>query len=137
MQSENKSGSGGLRVFVQTAGGVLPVEGASGEIFGTDAEGGENGILYVLRSGRDGQTPAVNLPAPPRGLSMSPGDPMPYARYNITVRRDGYGTVQNIGVPVFDGVVSTQPVILVPLDAFETDRPEKIMEMPAGGNPLL
>ena len=43
----------------------------------------------------------------------------------------------NIGVPVFAGVVSTQPVTLIPLSEFEEDRPERILETPEGSNPLV
>jgi len=137
MQNESMPGQGRLRVVVNTAGGVLPVEGASVTVYGADAESGNTGILYALTSGRDGLTEVVTLSAPPRSRSMSPGDPMPYARYNIAVQREGYGTVRNIGVPVFDGIVSTQPVTLVPLSEFENDRPDRIVETPEGGNPLL
>ena len=67
----------------------------------------------------------------------SSANPAPFARYNVTVHKAGYGSVQNIGVPVFAGVVSTQPVTLIPLSEFEEDRPEQILETPEGSNPLV
>ena len=137
MQNKTMPGRGYLRVVVRTANGTLPVSDAEVLIYGSDEDSGNTGVLYSLRTGVDGRTVMVELPAPPRALSMTPGNPAPYARYNITVHRDGYGSVQNIGVPVFDGVVSTQPVTLIPLSEFEESRPERIVETPEGGNPLL
>ena len=121
---------------MRTADGVLPLRDAQVLIYGADPENDSTGVLYSLRTDGDGITPVVELPAPPRALSMTPGNPSSFARYNVTVHREGYGSVQNIGVPVFSGVVSTQPVTLVPLSEFETDRPELIQETPAGSDPL-
>ena len=45
--------------------------------------------------------------------------------------------MRNIGVPIFDGVLSTQRVTLIPLSEFETDREERIVESVPGQNPLL
>jgi hypothetical protein len=136
MQNETKPDTGYLQVVVRTADGVLPLRDAQVLIYDADPENDSTGVLYSLRTDGDGITPVVELAAPPRALSLTPGNPFSFARYNITVHREGYGSVQNIGVPVFSGVVSTQPVTLVPLSEFETDRPEQIRETPAGSDPL-
>lgn len=138
MNSTQNTGSGYLSVIVQTADGALPVPGASVTIYGTDAENGNTNLLYSLRTGGDGRTETVSLPAPPRALSMVPGNAAPYARYNIEVRRDGYAGVSNIGVPIFDGIVSTQPVALIPLGEFEAPgTTERFFETPSGESALL
>lgn len=137
MQNETMPGRGYLRVVVRTADGVLPLRDAEVLIYASDRENDNTGVLYSLRTDEDGRTEVVELDAPPRALSMTPGDPAPFARYNVTVHKEGYGSVQNIGVPVFAGVVSTQPVTLVPLSEFEEDRPEQILETPEGSNPLV
>ena len=122
MNQENKTGMGRLQVIVNTAGGSLPVADAAVTVYGADTENDNTGILYSLRTDISGLTEYVALAAP---------------RYNIAVHRDGYGTVRNIGVPVFDGVLSTQRVTLIPLSEFETDREERIVESVPGLNPLL
>ena len=137
MPNEVLPGSGYLRVVVRTAGGALPVANASVRIYASDEENEESGVLYVLLTDRDGRTETVVLATPPRALSMVPGNPRPFGRYNVTVQKEGYGNVQNIGVPVFDGIVSTQNVTLVPLSEFEASRPEIIVESGSGNNPLF
>jgi hypothetical protein len=113
------------------------IVGAQVSIFASDSENDATGILYSLRTDEDGLTPTVELAAPPRILSMTPGTAVPYGRYTVSVQKDGYGTVLNIGVPIFDGVVSNQSTTLIPLSEFETGREERIVETPAEGNPLL
>lgn len=138
MAEEQTPGMGYLRVAVRTAGGALPVPGASVSVYGSDAHNDNTGILYTLVTGEDGQTETVGLPAPARTLSLSPGSAAPYARYNIEIRRDGYAGVSDIGVPVFDGIVSTQPVALIPLGEFEKPGEfQRIYETPAGESALL
>lgn len=137
MQNGSMSGSGFIRVSVSTARGALPVRDARVLIYGADPANDNTGVLYSLQTDEDGRTEAAALPAPSRALSMQPGSAIPFARYNITVHRDGYGSVQNIGVPVFDGIVSTQPVNLIPLSEFEESRDEEIVETQAGQQPLL
>ncbi len=137
MNQENNPGKGRLLVIVNTAGGSLPVADAQVTVYGSDAENDDTGILYSLRTDTGGLTEYVELDAPSRSLSLTPGNPAPYARYNIAVHRDGFGTVRNIGVPIFDGVLSTQRVTLIPLSEFETDRAERIVESVPGENPLL
>ncbi|MBQ8747257.1 MAG: hypothetical protein IJZ08_05250 [Clostridia bacterium] len=132
------AGRGYLRVIVRKARETLPIEGAFVRIY--SGEAGEGSVLlYSLRTNEDGITDTVQLTAPPAALSMKPGDPAPYGVYNITVQKDGYGTVENVGVPIFDGVISTQPVQLIPLSEFRTDGESelRIFETPTGENPLL
>ena len=135
MNNQPTSAGGFLRVIVRTAGGSLPVEGASVDIYGSDRGNGNTGLLYSLETGIDGLTPPVELPAPPRAESLTPGTPTPFARYNVEIRKDGYNRVTNLGVPVFDGIVSTQPVLLLPtVSGDETG--EDIVESPETGNAL-
>ena len=135
MNSQPTAGNGFLRVIVRTAGGALPVEGASVDIYGSDPENGNTGLLYSLETGIDGLTPPVELPAPPRAESLTPGTPTPFARYNVEIRKDGYNRVTNLGVPVFDGIVSTQPVLLLPT-VLGDETGEDIVESPETGNAL-
>ncbi len=135
----SKRGQGYLRVLVRAGGGTIPISDAMVLVYGTDRAGGNTDVLFSLRTDEDGITATVPLAAPPAAESMTPGYPEPFGRYNVTVQKTGYGTVENINVPIFDGVVSTQPVGLVPLSEFETDADgiRKVYESPEGQNPLL
>ena len=135
MNNQPTAGNGFLRVIVRTAGGALPVEGAAVDIYGSDRGNGNTGLLYSLETGIDGLTPPVELPAPPRAESLTPGTPTPFARYNVEIRKDGYNRVTNLGVPVFDGIVSTQPVLLLPT-VLGDETGEDIVESPETGNAL-
>lgn len=133
------SGRGYLRVSVRAAREALPIPDALVLVTGSDRENDDTDAIYSLRTDEDGLTEVVELSAPSASLSMTPGNPKPYGVYNITVQKDGYGSVENVGVPIFDGIVSTQPVALVPLSEFETD-PEgerRTFGTPTAENPLL
>lgn len=111
---ENEQEYGNLIVKVTTARGVLPLEGAT--VLISDDEN-KNQILYSLRTGNDGLTPKVRLPAPPRSLSEAPstdGEKV-YASYNILTSMPGYYSVENVRAPIFSGITSFQTVDLVPV----------------------
>ncbi len=133
------TGEGFLQVQVWAGEEAIPIPDARVFIFGGDREGDGTGVLYSMRTDADGKTPVVPLLTPPASESMVPGSPAPFGRYNVTVQKEGYGTVENVGVPIFDGILSNQPVRLVPLSEFQTDREgvRRVYESPAGENPLL
>ena len=103
-------GSGGLVVQVTTASNAIPLEGASVTVRNEDG-----GVRYELRSGRDGRTARVALPAPPRTQSQRPFDGRPYAVYSIEVMLPGYENAFFVNVPVFDGITAIQQANLSPL----------------------
>lgn len=111
-------GQGWLQVRVTSARGAFPIEGAVVMVL-TDPNAGsgeQSSVIRTLRTDRSGLTETVPLPAPPRYLSQTPGSAKPYATYNISVSKEGYYDVEGLGIPVFDGVVSTQAVNLLPED---------------------
>ena len=101
---------GFIRVTVRTAGGAVPVERA----IVTVKDGGEN-LLAVFFTDESGNTPTLKVAAPPKANSEIPNsDGAAFYVYNIDTDKVGYGSVRNIGVPVFPGVTSVQPVELTP-----------------------
>ncbi len=124
---ENQTGTGYLKVRVTTVGRTIPISGAivkiteysreTTENAGNSADVGET--LYSLRTDESGLTQTVSLPAPPASDSMKPGDPLPYALYNVYVTYDGYYPVEGVGVPIFDNIVAVQPIMLIPLSEAE------------------
>ncbi len=106
------AGTGFLVVKVSTARGAIPLEGASVNIRGGDAQ--NSGIIYSLSTNRDGLTQKVSLPAPARGLSEVPGNVAPYALYNIDIFKEGYIDLSFTNVAVFDSITSIQPAVMIP-----------------------
>ncbi len=111
---ENSPG-GTLFAKVTAGRGTIPLEGVT--VYVRDYTGdSEGGILYTLKTNSNGITPSVFLPAPDKASSLSPGSTtLPYSEYVITVVKNGFNTVENVGVPIFDGIVSIQAVDMVPL----------------------
>ena len=112
-------GRGFLRIRVTEVNGSLPVENAIVNV-SDYSEDGEGEILYTLRTDSGGLTPTISLPAPAASASMKPGSVQPYALYNASVTSEGYYTVENVGIMIFDNVVAIQPVNLAPLSEEES-----------------
>ena len=114
------SGTGYLILHVTTAGGAIPLEGAKIDIKAYEPEessdlGTRGDTIASPISGADGNTVRIPLSAPPKSLSESPGNGIPYTRYSADVTLDGYYAQSYAGIPIFDGITSIQPVILIPL----------------------
>ncbi|MBQ8341763.1 MAG: hypothetical protein IJY22_05245 [Clostridia bacterium] len=105
-------GTGYLVVQVTTAGNAIPLEGAAVTVRQGEGEGK---VLYELRSGRDGRTDRMSLPAPPRAESQRPSVNRPYAVYSIEVVLPQYERAFYQNVPVFDGITAIQQANLVPV----------------------
>lgn len=111
--STNDREVGYLTVRVSTAGGAIPLENASVNIRGGSVD--DSSIIYSLLTDSDGLTKTVALSAPPRSASQSPQDKTPpYAVYNVDVYAKNYAPAFFHNVPVFSGINSVQPAILVP-----------------------
>ena len=97
-----EQGKGFITVNVRTAGGALPVEGASVTV--STSDGINSTVVAVMFTDSGGASEVISLPAPPRSESQSPGN-SPVCSCSVV----------NTNVPVFDGVTSVQQVFLVPL----------------------
>lgn len=115
MAENTASGMGKLVIQTTTARDTIPVEDVSVTV---SKPSGEQGVpptlLYSAQTDRSGLTPVFDLEAPPRTDSMQPGGKAPYARYNVQIAHPDYQPVSIADVTIFDGVVSTLPVFLVP-----------------------
>ena len=113
-QIQGNTATGFLTVRVTTAGGAIPVENASVNIFPSDKE--DSSVIFSLITNSDGITTTVPLPTPPRSASQTPQDTsQAYATYNISVSADGYTPAYFSNVPVFADIISVQPASLLPL----------------------
>lgn len=128
---------GYLVVNVSTARGAIPLSGASVTVMYDEPE--NSSILTVLTTDMNGKTGKIELPAPARALSESPGTVKPYATYTLQIEKDGYYTVTNTNVPVFAGVTSIQPIEMLPLAEYNsgTIYPRVGLEISEGTNQAL
>lgn len=122
---------GYLKIEVSSAFGALPVEGAVGTVSKVMSDG-QRYIIDTLTTDRSGISEVVALPAPDKELSESPGKPgaaIPYAEYDLEVKKEGFVPVVAKNLPIFDGILSLQPVSMKPLlDSEETSQPDEIVE---------
>lgn len=116
---EQSQGVGYLIVNVSTARGAIPLDGASVTVM-YDEENNTS-VFTVLTTDMSGKTPKIELPAPPRALSETPGNTRPYATYALQIDKDGYYRITNTGVPIFSGITSIQPVEMIPLAEYNPD----------------
>ena len=115
--TERTDGYGYMIVRVTTARGAIPLEGAIVSVnnYDPEFEGGRGDVIAVYNSGQSGLTERFPLPAPPRSLSMSPGNGKSYETYNLNVTYPGYYQKFYVNVPVFEGITAIQNVDMIPL----------------------
>ncbi len=112
---------GYIVITARSANEGFPIEGARVTI----SEAGEDeaaSVVAVTKTDSSGKTERIRVQTPPKYLSENPGatEP-PFASYNVVTEKDGYYTVTNVGMPVYPGVVSVQPVAMVPLEFAESE----------------
>jgi hypothetical protein len=139
---ENSLGATGyLLARVTTALGAIPLKDATVTIRNEKASnnGERGGVIKVVTTDLDGNTPRIALPAPPRANSTSPGASLPFASYSVDVEAQGYYRQFFTGVPVYEGITSIQPANLVPFaqNASPDRRPTDDTYFNENVNPLL
>ncbi len=101
------TGFGFITAVVTSLRGIYPVKNAEVTVF-TGNVGNEQ-IYDTYLTDESGKTPPFRLPTPPLNMSLSPDETaLPYARYNMRVKADGY--IENVfyNIPVFSGINSVQ-----------------------------
>ncbi len=106
--------AGSLRVSVVSSTGMIPVENATVVISFT---GDPDAPIETLTTDSSGQTPIVELPAPPLSLSQSPSDEQPYSEFNIKVTAEGYEQTLVSASEILPDQLSLQLVHLTPISA--------------------
>ena len=110
--TSNTEPVGYLIVKVSTARGAIPLADASVTVRSTEPDA--SGILFSLRTNRDGQTERITLSTPPISVSEAPSPSLPYATYDIDVQKDGYLPLSFENVPIFPSILSIQPAVMIP-----------------------
>lgn len=124
MNNNSSTGYGHMIVRVTTARGAIPLESATVTVHNYDPEfeNGRGDVIAVYTTNSSGLTERFSLPAPPRELSMSPGNGKSYETYNLSVTRPGYYQQYYTSVPVFEGITAIQNADMIPLpDNGQTD----------------
>ncbi len=128
------AGTGFLVVQVTTGNTAIPLAGA--QVTVSDTRNDSSDVLYELRTGNDGKTPRVALPAPARADSQRPSSVPPFSTYNISVVLQGYEQAIYNEVPIFDGIIAMQQADLIPVpenqypDGFTVKRPNLFENTP-------
>ena len=124
MNTNQEKGYGYMIVRVTTARGAIPLENAIVTVHNYDPEfeGGRGDVIAVYTTDPSGLTERFALPAPPRELSMTPGNGKSYETYNLSVTKEGYYQQYYANVPVFEGITAIQNADMIPLpDNGQTD----------------
>ena len=124
---EPGSSSGSIKISVVSSVGLIPVVNASVTITFT---GDPDSPLLELTTDSSGQTPTVELPAPPVELSLEPENEIqPYSEYNIEVNAEGYDSVLVSGSEILADQLSLQSIRMNPLEGGPDE--EQVVIIPA------
>ena len=122
----DNSSSGSIKINVVSSVELIPVVNATVTISYT---GDPNSPLMELTTDSSGQTPTVELPAPPVELSLEPENlEQPYSEFNIEVTAEGYDPVLVSGSEILAGELSLQPVRMNP--TVGSEQPERDVIIP-------
>ena len=111
IQTNNLVDRGQLKIQVTSRQRAVPIPNATIEISYT---GDPDSVLETVSTDENGQTPVVDLPAPPVEYSMSPSENQPYSEYNLKIHSDEYKPVTISGAQILSGVEGLQPVSMIP-----------------------
>ena len=119
--------AGTLKISIVSSIGLIPVDNA---VVSVSYTGDPETPLNALTTDSSGQTPVIELAAPPLELSLNPdADRQPYSEYNISVTADGYEPVYVSGSEILANELSLQIIRMNPLASTEED--EKVVFIPA------
>ncbi|MFQ9715521.1 MAG: peptidoglycan-binding protein [Blautia sp.] len=116
VMQENQVDKGRLQVVVQSAIGSRPIERAEVSIFYT---GEPDRQLEKIQTDRSGNSPTLELSAPPVEYSLEPGEYQPYSEYTLHVEAPGFEPVDINGTEILSGVTALQPVKMQPTQESE------------------
>ena len=92
-----------------SASEAIPIEGAVIKIRNPYGE-----LLYSILTDEDGITEILELPAPPRELSLEPETvDRSYSLYDIEISKIGYYTKEILNIPLYAGVPTELPINMI------------------------
>lgn len=110
---------GRLRIHVTAKDGAVPIPDAKVSISYT----GEPGqTLQELNTDNSGNTPEVELAAPPLEYSTEPGEQQPYSEYTLSITAPGFEPVEVVGAEILPEVTALQEVRMIPRQGDDFER---------------
>ena len=107
---------GRLQLAVTGRNDYTPIENAIIQITDT---GNPDNIIEELTTDNSGETPTIELPAPPVSYSLESSSAQPYSEYNFTVQAEGYSNLTISGAQILANVTALQSARLMPLTNIE------------------
>lgn len=114
---------GYLQVDVVSDVNNFPVQDAEITISSVDTP---ETVIRRLMTNSSGQTENVVLEAPPKALSLRPGDARPYSEYQVAVSAPGYEPAVIAGTEILADTTAIQNVRLHPLAGYDGEEKERI-----------
>lgn len=114
---------GYLQVDVVSDVNNFPVQDAEITISSVDAP---ETVIRRLMTNSSGQTENVVLEAPPKALSLRPGDVRPYSEYQVAVSAPGYEPAVIAGTEILADTTAIQNVRLHSLAGYDGEEKERI-----------
>ena len=114
---------GYLQVDVVSDVSNFPVQDAEITISSVDTP---ETVIRRLMTNSSGQTENVVLEAPPKALSLRPGDARPYSEYQVAVSAPGYEPAVIAGTEILADTTAIQNVRLHPLAGYDGEEKERI-----------
>ena len=114
---------GYLQVDVVSDVNNFPVQDAEITISSVDTP---ETVIRRLMTNSSGQTENVVLEAPPKALSLRPGDVRPYSEYQVAVSAPGYEPAVIAGTEILADTTAIQNVRLHPLAGYDGEEKERI-----------
>ena len=114
---------GYLQVDVVSDVNNFPVQDAEITISSVDTP---ETVIRRLMTNSSGQTENVVVEAPPKALSLRPGDARPYSEYQVAVSAPGYEPAVIAGTEILADTTAIQNVRLHPLAGYDGEEKERI-----------
>lgn len=108
--------TGKLQITVQSSVRNVPISNARIQISYT---GNPAQTMEEVTTDSSGQSPVLDLPAPPVDYSLEPGEIQPYSEYTLNVSAPGYVPFDISGVEILSTATALQSVHLEPQEAGE------------------
>lgn len=108
--------TGKLQINVQSTVRSVPIRDARIQISYT---GNPTQVIEEVTTDESGQSPSLDLPAPPLDLSLNPGEIQPYSEYTLNVTAPGYTPFDISGVEILPTATALQSIYLEPQEPGE------------------
>ena len=116
IMENNQVDTGKLQIQVQSSVRNVPIQDARIQISYT---GNPTQTIEEVVTDESGQSPTLELPAPPVEYSLEPGETQPYSEYTLNVSAPGYTPFDISGIEILSTATAIQSVYLEPQEPGE------------------